>query len=223
MQYSLNPKLHHWLKVLHSPVTPLLEHALSSRVSQSQMPSSLGGSTSKEKKYLIIRILIYIQDFSFCLIIIIWLICAPRYNVVDPLYNRKLYQNWKHIIFATVAAWADLCPTYTHVSECVIPVNSAIWRSCRTESRHRFARESMLLVGGEHYEFRASPCLMVALSLSQSLLLPHAALPPLQLCTCSLSVRSLYISLPPSVFISLFLLSLPLPSIPPALLKNKTK
>lgn len=119
MQYSLNQKLHHWLKVLYSLVIPLLEHALSSRMIQSQMPSSLGGSTSKEKKYLIIGIFIYIQDFLFCLIVIIWLILAPRCNVVDPLYNRKLYQNWKHIIFATVAAWADLCPTYTHISEWV--------------------------------------------------------------------------------------------------------
>lgn len=176
-----------------------------------------------KKKYLIIRIFIYIQDFLFCLIIIIWLILAPRCNVVDPLYNRKLYQNWKHIIFATAAALADLCPTYTQVSECVIHLNSAIWQGCRTESRHRFARGSMLLVGEELYEFRASLRLMVALLLSQSLLLPHAALPPLQLCTCSLSVCSLYISLPPSVFISLSLPSLPLPSIPPALLKNKTK
>lgn len=175
-----------------------------------------------KKNYLIIRILIYIQDFLFCLIIIIWLIRAPRYNVVDPLYNKKLYQNWKHH-FCYCGSQADLCPTYTHVSECVIPVNSAIWWGCRTESRRRFARGSMLLVGEELYEFRASPHLMVALSLSQSLLLPHAALPPLQLCTCSLSVCSLYVSLPPSVFISLFLLSLPLPSIPPALLKNKTK
>lgn len=209
MQYSLNPKLHHWLKVLHSPVTPLLEHALSSRVSQSQMPSSLGGSTSKEKKYLIIRILIYIQDFSFCLIIIIWLICAPRYNVVDPLYNRKLYQNWKHIIFATAAAWADLCPTYTHVSECVIPVNSAIWRGCRTESRHRFARESMLLVGGGALWIQSLP-LLNGCSLTISVIAPA---------TCgftSTAIMHLLSVCPLSLYLSASLcLYLSLSSVPP--------